>query len=269
MVNLALIRDWGTVDLYALIGFRERRFVGPDGRPGLPFPLDLDNALFESGQGRKRVDWAARWSHAVGAFDIGVSHFHGTSRDPRFLPGADSETVVPVYDIVDQTGLDLQVTLGGWLWKLEVTNRAGQGNRYAAFTGGFEYTFGNIAASGIDFGVLTEYAFDERDDLALTPLEDDIFVGARLAFNDIQSTEILGGTAIDRDSGASFINIEASRPLRGELDARRRAARFPQCAGGRSVPLRDPQGRLRPAHLEVALVSGDGTGEDLAMASSK
>jgi len=56
-----------------------------------------------------------------------------------------------------------------------------------------------------------EYTFDERDALALTPLEDDVFVGARLALNDVQSTAILGGAAIDRESGASFINVEASR----------------------------------------------------------
>ena len=78
-------------------------------------------------------------------------------------------------------------------------------------TGGFEYTFGNLRACGIYLEVLTEYAFDERDALALTPLEDDVFIGARLALNDVQSTAILGGAAIDRESGASFINVEASR----------------------------------------------------------
>ena len=68
-----------------------------------------------------------------------------------------------------------------------------------------------MAATGIDLGILTEYAFDERDERALTPLEDDIFVGARLAFNDVSNTQVLGGAAIDRESGASFLNVEASR----------------------------------------------------------
>ena len=234
MVNLALIRGWGTVDAYALLGFRERLFFGPDGRPGIPFPLDTSRARYESSREKARVDWAVRWSHAVGIVDIGLSQFHGTSRDPRFLPdvpggdaaaeallvsllsggGAtipDGLALVPVYDIIDQTGIDLQVTTGGWLWKLEAINRAGQGDRYAALTGGFEYTFGNLRASGIDLGILAEYAFDERDALALTPLEDDVFLGARLAVNDVQSTEILGGAAIDRESGATFVNVEASR----------------------------------------------------------
>ena len=63
----------------------------------------------------------------------------------------------------------------------------------------------------LDLGVLAEYSFDEFGKLALTPLENDIFVGARLAFNDVQSTQILAGATIDRDTGASFINVEASR----------------------------------------------------------
>jgi hypothetical protein len=234
MVNLALIQDWGTVDVYALLGFRERRFFGAKGRPGIPFPLDTSGAEFESAQGKTRVDWAVRWSHTVGALDIGLSQFHGISRDPRFLPDVpggeaardallgvllagvagtipDGIALVPVYDVIDQTGIDLQVTSGGWLWKLEAINRSGQGDRYAALTGGVEYTFANMAATGIDLGILTEYAFDERDERALTPLEDDIFVGARLAFNDVSNTQVLGGAAIDRESGASFLNVEASR----------------------------------------------------------
>ena len=46
---------------------------------------------------------------------------------------------------------------------------------------------------------------------ALTPLEDDVFAGARLAFNDVQSTEVLAGASIDRESGSSFVLVEANR----------------------------------------------------------
>ncbi len=43
--------------------------------------------------------------------------------------------------------------------------------------------------------------------------------------NDVQSTELLAGAAIDRESGASFINVEASRRLgdRMTLDVEYRA----------------------------------------------
>ena len=89
-------------------------------------------------------------------------------------------------------------------------------------TGGFEYTLANLRSSGLDLGLLVEYSYDERGQQALTPLEDDVFVGTRLAFNDVQSTEVLGGAAIDRTSGASFLLVEASRRFgeRWTLDLR-------------------------------------------------
>ena len=214
MVNFALSKNWGTLDFFVLPGFRERTFFAPDGRPGIPFPFDHRNATFDSRKGRGHVDFAARWFHSCGPADIGIYHFRGTSRDPRLFPSdlGDGRTVFrPHDDLINQTGLDLQITTGGWLWKLETINRHGPGDRFLALVGGFEYPFGNIKASGIDGGVLAEYNFDERDEEALTPLEDDILFGFRLAFNDVQDTQLLAGAAIDRESGASFVNIEAAQ----------------------------------------------------------
>ena len=214
MVNFALIRNWGTLDLFVLTGSRERLFPSADGRPGFPFRFDQDLATFDSDRGRGSVDFAARWTHTLGPWDIGLSHFHGTTRDPSFRPHRDAngDTVfAPHYDRIDQTGVDLQLTTAGWLWKMEMINRIGQGDRYLAFVGGFEYTLSNVSRSGLDLGLLAEYNFDERDERALTPLEDDIFLGARLAFNDVQSSQLLAGAAVDRESGAAFFIAEASR----------------------------------------------------------
>jgi hypothetical protein len=236
MVNFAVIQPWGTVDVFALVGFRERRYFGEEGRPGIPFPLDASRSRVDGGN----LGWAIRWAHAPGPVDIGVSHFQGTTRDPRFfigdqpillgdfLPslhlagGGTPPAIIPVYERIKQAGLDLQLTMSGWLLKLETINRWGQGPRFAAATGGFEYTLGDFRSTGLDLGVLAEYSYDERGAEALTPLEDDVFVGARLAFNDVQSTEFLAGAAVDRASGASFLLVEASRRLgvRSTLDMR-------------------------------------------------
>ncbi len=89
----------------------------------------------------------------------------------------------------------------------------GQGDRFFAASGGFEYTIGNIKNSGIDIGVIMEYHYDERGKEGLAPFDDDIFFGSRLAFNDVQSTDLLAGAIIDRDTGSSFLNLEASRRL--------------------------------------------------------
>nr|NIS70959.1 hypothetical protein [Pseudomonadota bacterium] len=218
MVNLTLVLPWrtGTLDLFVLPYFRERTFPGEEGRLRPPLPIDTDRAEYESGAEEYHTDWAVRWSHTLGDFDIGVSHFWGTSREPRLVPRQLSpvETVlVPFYDLIDQTGLDLQWTKGGWLWKLEIISRDGKGDRFTALAGGFEYTFVGVFNTAADLGLLAEYLYDDRGDKATTPYEDDVFIGTRLTFNDAQSTELLGGVIIDTDSDATLWFFEGSRRL--------------------------------------------------------
>lgn len=220
MVNLALIRDWGTLDLFVLPGFRERTFPGRDGRLRFGIRVDNDQAIYESGAEDKRVDGAVRWSHYIGAWDIGLYHFYGTARDPLFVPGLtpNGEVVlIPRYDIIHQTGMDVQATLGNWLWKLELISRDGQGDRrFTALTGGFEYTYVGVFGSRTDVGVLAEYLYDDRGRDAVTPFQDDVFLGTRIAFNDVHGSELLAGVIVDRDTRSRFYNLEASRRIGNE-----------------------------------------------------
>lgn len=235
MVNLKLLLDWGAIDIFVLPGFRERTFPGPGGRFRPPLPIDTDRAAYESAAGNKHIDFAVRWSHFIGDWDIGIAHFHGTGREPMLLPfeaamalragaeptdasaqpgeAAADVVLVPYYSIIDQTSVDLTGAKGDWLWKLEAINRFGQGDRYAALTGGFEYTLVGAFDTRWDFGLLVEYLWDERGKAALTHFDDDLFVGARIAFNDIQSTDLLVGLIIDRATGSSLVSIEMSRRL--------------------------------------------------------
>lgn len=213
MINLALIKDAGTLDLFILPGFRERTFPGEDGRLRTGLVVDTDNPVYESGAEEKRTDFALRWFQYVGAFDVGLSYFNGTSRDPRFIPNGSGTALLPVYDVINQVGLDVQATLDDWLWKLEIISRGGQGDRYTALTGGFEYTFVGIMETSYDLGVIAEYLYDDRDDEATTPFANDLMTGARFTFNDEQSTEILAGVITDLDEGSVMLNVEASRRL--------------------------------------------------------
>ena len=214
MVNLALIRPWGTVDLFVLPWFRQRTFPGAGGRLRFPITVDTDRAVFEADAGRHHVDWAVRWSHYLGGLDLGVSHFSGTSREPRFEPGqneAGDPVLVPHYDLIDQTGMDAQYTTGGWLWKFEGITRSGPDDRMYALTAGFEYTVYGVLGGAADLGLITEYLWDSRDNATVTPFEDDIALGARLAFNDVQSSELLAVAVVDRSGGGSFVSIEGNR----------------------------------------------------------
>ncbi|MEM8961328.1 MAG: hypothetical protein AAGD38_07625 [Acidobacteriota bacterium] len=235
MIRLGLSRDWGLLELFVLPYFRERTFAGPDGRLRPELEIDSDDARYESSNEERHVDFALRWSHFIGAVDIGLSYFRGTSREPLFLADTrdDQVVLVPYYAQLDQVGLDLQATLDAWLLKLETIARfsndpaspqPGFGD-HLAVAGGFEYTFFDVRGSGLDVGVLGEYLWDERGDEATTPLEDDLFVASRLAWNDVQSTELLVGATVDLDSGATFVNLEGSRRLgdRYEIEIRLRA----------------------------------------------
>jgi len=216
MVNLALIRDWGTLDLFVLPWFRERTFPSHEGRLFGSIPIDTDKTLYESGAKEKHVDWAVRWEKMFGDWEVGLSHFSGTNRDPHFnfsLNEQGKPILIPYYEQMNQTGIDLQITKEEVLWKFEMISREGQADRFTALTGGFEYTFVGAFDSDADIGVLTEYLFDDRHDSAPTALEDDVMVGMRLALNDVQSTELLSGVIFDLDSSARSYLVEASRRL--------------------------------------------------------
>lgn len=216
MVNLALIRSWGTLDLFVLPGFRERTFPGRAGRFQLPLRVDTSAVEYESAAAHKHVDYALRYSHSAGPFDVGLYHFRGTTREPRLVPAvtaAGEAVLAPVYELVDQTGLDAQATLDHWLLKLEALRRQGQGASFAAAVAGFEYTFVGILDSALDLGVLGEYHFDERRERTPTPFDHDVFVGARVGVNDAADSQLLSGLLADLDGGGWFVNVEASRRL--------------------------------------------------------
>jgi hypothetical protein len=216
MVNFAWIQDWGTIDLFVLPGFRERTFPGVEGRIRTQPRIDNDQRTYQSSRKKKHIDYAVRWGHSIGDWDAGLSHFYGTSRDPALRLGTDqtNQTVfISHYDLIHQTGLDVQATKGNWLWKLEAIRRTGQGESYNASTSGFEYTLYGIMDTVTDLGIVAEYLYDSRNDVAPTPLQDDYMLGIRFNFNDVQSTEALLGVISDGGSQARAFSLEASRRL--------------------------------------------------------
>jgi len=214
MIHATWIQDWGDLDLFALIGFRERMYAGEKGRIRSPLIVDTDNPVYESSQENKHIDFAARWGKSFDAWDLGLSYFYGTSRDPRLEPGLNEDgepVLIPYYDLINQVGLDAQVFLGDWTWKLEALNQRRKDEMYLAAVGGFEYTFVGIFNSNVDLGALSEYMYDSRGNTAPTPFERDIFIGFRLSPNDAQSTEFLAGVVYDLQGDGEVYRIEASR----------------------------------------------------------
>lgn len=253
MLHFTWLPEAGALHAFVLPGFRERTFPGARGRLRPGIVIDEDDVSYEADWGRGHVDLAARWAMTLGSWDLGLAHFYGTGRDPRFrvrVLGDEPVTsadvyerlrLAPVYDLIQQTGLDVQYTGDDLLLKLEAVGRAGQGDYRAQAAAGFEYTFYAVFGSDADVGAVGEFLYDSfrtpavpgvdqlppggvppaaiEDDPRLSldappsPFENDVFAGVRLTLNDVQSTAVLAGAIVDVKDGSRFWTVEASRRL--------------------------------------------------------
>lgn len=223
MLHYSYIHDYGTVDAFLLPSFRERTFEGPSGRLNAGLTVDQNSVEYESSDGQSNLDYALRYSHTLGDWDIGLSWFEGTSREPDLLRFANASTgeTLAYYPQLKQLGTDLQLTTGSWIYKLEAVHREFNDafyDNYFATTIGTEYTLVGLFGSSKDLGLLVEYSWDQRDQLASSLFQNDAFIGARLAFNDALDSQILFGISNDLDNNDNrLIFIEGATRLGNNL----------------------------------------------------
>jgi len=208
MLRYSYLSDFGTFEAFVLPFFRERTFPEGFARLSGGISVDPSRSEFESSQGRSHIDLAARYSHSVGDWDIGLAWFSGTSREPDLVRLLDAQTgqTTAFYPQVDQFSADIQLTTNGWLFKLEAIQREFNDDFYEDFTaaiGGAEYTIVGVLGSNYDLGLLTEYAWDERGETGSSAFQNDVFVGARLALNDVSDSQLLFGYSNDIDNSDS------------------------------------------------------------------
>ena len=216
MLSATWFADNGDWDFFLLPYFRERTLPGAEGRFRPALVVDTDSAIYESEDEQNHLDWALRWSTVLGDFDLGLSYFSGTSRAPKLLLSTNAEgepVLVPFYQLLDQAGLDLQYTTDSWIWKLEALSRYVGSQRSSAAVAGFEYTWYGIAESVIDIGFLSEYQYDDRtgDDEPIA--DDDLALGLRLLFNDVQDSQLLAIYRQDLGTPSSLSTLEAQRRI--------------------------------------------------------
>jgi hypothetical protein len=225
MLRYSYYSDFGNLDLFLLPYFRTRTFSGPDSRLNGGFITASDNAVFQSNDGKNHLDSAVRYSNTFSDLSLGISWFSGTSREPdlfRFFD-VNTATTTPYYPLIDQFGLDLQLTTDAWLIKLEAIQRyydADEFSNFAAATAGIEYTFVGVFSTVYDVGALLEYSWDQRDLNATSLFQNDLFLGARLALNDMSDSEVLLGIVQDLDESSSrSLFLEAATRLDTNLSA--------------------------------------------------
>jgi hypothetical protein len=211
MLNLTLIRDWGTWDLFLLGKFRERTFPGREGRLRSAIPVNEKRSVVD--RHSSGADFAIRWSQHIGDWDLALSHFSGTSREPNLaMTESTSRALVlqPSYPLINQTGLEVQITQDAWLWKLEAIDRNGGDQDHNASVFGFEYTHFGVAKSVSDLGLIAEYNYDSRRERATTGLGNDLFLAIRWQANDADDRQLLVGSMLGLDSDGDFFILEGS-----------------------------------------------------------
>lgn len=211
MVKLSHKSGNGTFEAYVLPYFREREFTDKKGYLRSPGIIDTSQTTYESAKKERHVDYALRWSESIGKLDSGIYFFSGTDRKPELKVVGEKNGIpilAPHYKQTKQIGVDLQYTAEESLWKLEAIFR-----EYAAAVVGIEYNL-PVMDSGMEMSLLAEYHKDSRGKVVDARLQNDLFAGARLSFNDISGTEILAGAFVDLDdTNEQSLRIEAGRRI--------------------------------------------------------
>ncbi|QJR82893.1 hypothetical protein CA267_014895 [Alteromonas pelagimontana] len=215
MINLNTYGDWGRFSAYVLPYFRERTFPGLEGRLRPPLPILDDNVRYESDDEERHVDYALRWQNSIGDWEVGLSYFDGTTREPEVNLTVNPETasiyIESYYAQIEQVGVDLLKVQGSWLLKFEGIYRSGQSEDFTAAVAGFERTTVGVLGTSHDLGVLMEYQYDERENNYFATGQNDLMVGLRWIWNDIDGTEVLTGFIQDLDDTQTYnAFIEAS-----------------------------------------------------------
>ena len=132
MVNLNVATRYGNLNLLYLPYFRERTYPSAKGRLRFELPVDTAHAQIQHAN-NWHPDWAIRWSHTFGMWDVGLAYFSGISREPRLVPNSLTRptALIPVYELINQVSVDIQGAVGKWLFKLEAMTRDAPGKRFA------------------------------------------------------------------------------------------------------------------------------------------
>ncbi|CAA0363366.1 conserved exported hypothetical protein [Alteromonas infernus] len=215
MANFSYFSGYGNFSVFVMPYFRERTFQSSEGR--LRPPVAITDANYESANEQNNVDYALRWQSSIGDWEVGLSYFSGTTREPELVTNFSDKgdlSINPFYAQIDQVGLDLLKVSGAWLLKLESIYRKGQSEDFAAVVAGFEYNQERVFGSRYGLGYLAEYQYDEREDNFFATGQNDIMLGLRVTANDIAGTEILMGFVQDLDDTSTYsAYLEASSRL--------------------------------------------------------
>lgn len=259
MLRATVRKDWGTLDMFVMTGFRERTLPSSQGRPGSGLALQDIPVVYENSDGNMHPEFAIRWSKTTGNLDVGVSGFIGNNRMPQLISATGipllgitpSALPIPVnldaiqalfqsltpaqqaivqqqittnsslyYSEMSQLGIDASYLWGDMTFKLEAVHRDIGNDSYTAGVVGVEKTISEVFNKPWDLTLFAEYNTDSRGNNGQAFLQNDLFLGSRLALNDSASTEVRLGGFFDVTNSSQSVRFEASRRLTDQWKVR-------------------------------------------------
>lgn len=216
--KLSWLLDSGRVDVWLLPYSREERLAeGKDRFRALEFVLS--DAEFEDGQ--NALSSAVRISQMLESVEFAVSYYNGHARSPYFTPNLDGVgnviTLQPNYARIEQAGFELLWIKGQMLAKLESIYRSTGDDDFVGLSIGLEREFPRIGSAKKSLILYGEYYYDGRETdriSPLTPFQNDIFLGVRLALNNLSSTEYELRFTRDLDYDSTFWDFRAKTRIK-------------------------------------------------------
>jgi hypothetical protein len=210
MVHFVYTSNSTIIEIAGTTYSRPLQFPGLRGRlqPGML----QGQSTYEIKNAQYKPDVAIRLSKNYENTDFALSHYHGTNRLPIF--NFNNNTFTTVYEEIDQTGAEWQWLTDAFIWKGEFIHVVSQRKSIQAFTIGGEY---NLAfRAGAELKWMLEYTYDERGKEQISGINNDLFAGLNLNFNDRQSTNLLLSGFYDFDFGTTIFQTRAERRV-GEV----------------------------------------------------
>ena len=216
---------FGFIDLIYMPLFHEPTKVGKNGRLRLNLPTQNYNTSYEGGAGRKIPSWAIKWQNSFRETDISLQLFRGTSRNGSTLPKLENGEIkyFAGYERITQIGSFLQSIFGPIIFKFEGIRRNGQKNtlyereNYYSYITGIEYVVTRPFDKIWDLNIFAEYSNDDRGSNSNDIFQNDLFIGTRINFNDVQGTEFTQMLTLDLNGDGNTGNLEISTRLKDSV----------------------------------------------------
>jgi len=182
------------------------------------FPLEKRDGEFEKGQNNTAV--AIRANRVDDQIEFSVSYYYGHARMPWFelqLDNSNQPTgLTPMYDLINQASFEMLWLPGNSIVKLESFYQKNKVDDFFAAGIGFEREIPKLGTGNASLSFYGEAYYDGRDQnlsQALAIFQRDIFLGTRLALNDVSSSEFQFRWTYDLEYESSLIDIRAERRI--------------------------------------------------------